>query len=71
MMLFEHTQARLEQELDIVKLVRNTRNSKNLLKNSLMSPEIKRRLSHTDKNLVDIDTSSDEDNGLKYSGKKN
>lgn len=70
-MLFDCTQARLKQELDIVKLVRNTRNSKSLLKNSLMSPEIKRRLSHTDKNLVDIDTSSDEENGLQYTGKKN
>lgn len=70
-MLFDCTQARLKQELDIVKLVRNTRNSKSLLKNSLMSPEIKRRLSHTDKNLVDIDTSSDEENALQYTGKKN
>lgn len=59
--LFDETQSRLETELDIVKLIRNIRNSKNLLQNSLMNSEIKFQLAHTKKNFINIDTCSSED----------
>ena len=59
--LFEKTQERLDIELDIVKLIRNIRNSKYLLQSSLMNPEIKFQLAHTAKNYINIDSSSSED----------
>ena len=51
----EQTQGRLSKELDIVKLIRNIRNNKILLKNSIMSPEVKFQLAHTGKNYIDLD----------------
>ena len=53
--LYEKGQERIESELDIVKIIRSIRNMKVLLKNSFMDEEIKYKILHSKKNLINID----------------
>ena len=53
--MYQTTQDRLETELNIVKIIRSLRDIKILMKNSLMTPELKQMIRHTDKNLIDLD----------------
>lgn len=50
---------RIEKELDIVKIMKSIRNVKILMKNSLLSPDVKFQIAHAEKNLIDLETSEE------------
>ena len=54
--LFEEGRHRIEAELDLVKLMRNLRNMKLLMSNSLMSKKLKFDILHSYKNFINIDS---------------
>ena len=56
--LMELGHKKMEGELNVVKILNDLRNLKILLKNVLMTKEIKDKISHTGKNLIDIDSES-------------
>ena len=47
---------RIEAELNIVKVIRALRNIKILMRNSLMSKQVKYEIKHVEKNLINIDS---------------
>ena len=51
---------KIEGELNIVSIMNDLRNLKIVLKHSLMTKEVKKKLKLTGKNIIDLDTSSDE-----------
>ena len=53
----------MEKQLNIIKLIKNVRNQKVLSKNSLMSEQLKQQLKHCEKNLIDLEDTSDFDSG--------
>ena len=58
--VFEKGAERIDQELNIIYFMNNLRNLKILLKNSLMKdPEIRMKIKHDEKNLIDLDESTD------------
>lgn len=58
--VFEKGAERIDQELNIIYFMNNLRNLKILLKNSLMKdPEIRMKIKHDEKNLIDLDQSSE------------
>ena len=59
--LYEKGQDRIDSELDIVKIMRSLRNLKILMRHSFMDEEVKYQISHARKNLLNIDTSSDDE----------
>ena len=59
--LYEKGQDRIDTELDIVKIMKSLRNMKILMKNSFMDGEVKYQITHAKKNLLNIDTSSDDE----------
>ena len=60
MKLFDMAEERLEKEMNMVKMIKGLRTIKILMKNSLLSKEIQDQISHTDKNIINLDTSSSE-----------
>jgi len=56
--LYETAAFRIERETNIVKIMRNMRDTKILLQKTLMNPDAKFKIAHTGKNLVDIDSHS-------------
>ena len=58
--LFEEGNDRLEKEFNMVKLIRNLRNIKILMKNSFMSEKIKYEIKHSDFNLINLSSDDDE-----------
>ena len=50
---------RIEKELDILKIMKSIRNVKILMKNSLLSPDVKFQIAHADKNLIDLEASEE------------
>ena len=71
--LYEKGQDRIDTELDIVKMMKSLRNMKILMRNSFMDEEVKYQITHSKKNLINIDTSSedhdaDEDGELTQTG---
>ena len=59
--LFERSDDRIQKELDLIKVVRNMKSFKILLKNFLMTDKVKFEIAHSAKNCLDIDTESDEE----------
>jgi len=59
--MYNLTKSKLENELNIVKLVKNLRNQKILAKNSLLSKEVKNQITHYEKNLLNLEDESDFD----------
>lgn len=53
--LYSMTQDRMENQLNIIKMVRNVRNLKMISKFSLLTPKLKTQLTHAEKNLIDLD----------------
>lgn len=53
----------MEKQLNIIKLIKNVRDQKVLSKNSLMSEQLKQQLKHSEKNLIDLEDTSDFDSG--------
>lgn len=58
--MFERSEHRINKELDLIKVVRNMKSFKILLKNFLMTDKVKFEIAHSAKNCLDIDTSSDD-----------
>jgi len=58
--LYEKGQEKIESELDIVRLTKNLRYMKILLRNSLMSRRVKFDIMHQEKNLIDVSNDEDE-----------
>ena len=54
--LYEEGQDRIETELDLVKLMKNLRNMKVLMRNSLMNKQVKFDILHSYKNLINLDS---------------
>ena len=50
---------RIEKELDILKIMKSIRNVKILMKNSLLSPDVKFQIAHADKNVIDLELSEE------------
>lgn len=61
--MYERGQGRIESELNIVKIMKSVRNMKILMRHSFMDDEIKYQISHSKKNLINIDTTSSESGG--------
>lgn len=59
--LYSETQLRLKTSLNVVKIIRSLRDLKILMNNSLLSPELKNYLRHAEKNLIDLENTSDLD----------
>lgn len=55
--LIELSENRIEKMLDISKMIRNNRLFKILLKNSFMNREVAEQIEHTEKYLIDLDSS--------------
>jgi hypothetical protein len=53
--LLREGRKRIEKELDIVKIMKSLRDIKLLMKNSLMTPDIKFQVAHCEKNFIDIE----------------
>ena len=54
--LFDEGTIRIEKMLDLKRLIRDNRNFKILLNNSLMSKDIRDKIRHVEKNLIDLDS---------------
>ena len=54
--LYDEGTVRIEKMLDIKRLIRDNRNFKILLGNSLMSKEIIDKIRHVEKNLIDLES---------------
>lgn len=59
--LYTFSEDRIQKELDLIKVVRNMKSFKILLKNFLMTDKVKFEITHSIKNILDIDTDSDEE----------
>ena len=59
--LYDVGSEKMEKELDIVRLIKQIRYMKILMKHSLMSSRVRYELTHSDKNLINVDTSEDEE----------
>ena len=55
------TKKKLNKELNIIKLIKNLRNQKILAKNSLLTNEVKAQINHQEKNLLNLEDTSDFD----------
>ena len=58
--LLREGRKRIEKELDIVKIMKSLRDIKLLMKNSLMTPDIKYQVVHSEKNFIDIELDEDD-----------
>ena len=57
--LYQVGESRIERELDIIKIMNTLRNVKIILRNSMMSDEVLEQMRHTNKNLINLDSSID------------
>ena len=64
MRLYKKGKERIEDELDIVKLMKDLRHMKILLKNSLMSKKMQFDIIHAEKNIIDVSVDSSEDDSF-------
>lgn len=55
MKLVKEGKKRIEKELNIVKIMKSLRDIKILMKNSMMSPDIRFQVAHSEKNFIDIE----------------
>lgn len=59
--IFESGKKRLDSELNVIKMINNLRNTRILLKSTLMKePEIELKIKHDPKNIIDLDVPSDD-----------
>lgn len=59
-MLFHEGKSRIQKELDIVKIIKTLRYTRILMKNSLLTPEMRFKIEHAERNFINIDLSDDE-----------
>ena len=55
--LLKKGREKLHEEVDIIKILKELRDLKVIIKHSLMNPEIKFQIQHTEENLIDLDES--------------
>ena len=53
--LLEKGSEKLSEEVNIIKILKDLRDLKVIIKHSLMNPEIKFQIQHTEENLIDLD----------------
>lgn len=53
--LYQIGSEKIESSLDMVKIIRNLRNLEILFKNSILTPEFKKLLEHSKKNVINLD----------------
>ena len=68
--LYEEGQDRIETELDLVKLTKNLRNMKMLMRSSLMSNQVKFEIRHAYGNLINLDSDTESDHAESASDDK-
>ena len=59
--IYEETNDKIDGELNIVKIIRNLKDIKILMKYSLLTPELKHQIRHSEKYLIDIDKNEEAD----------
>jgi hypothetical protein len=59
--LFDEASIRIDKETDLLKIMKTLRNTKILLKTSLMNRDVLFQIAHADKNLINLDDSEKED----------
>ena len=62
---------KMESELNVINIMNDLRNLKIMLKSTFMTKEVKRKIKLTGKNVIDLDTSSDESNDDQLEDKAN
>ena len=67
--LYERGEENLEKEMDIVKIVRNLRNLKIFIKKYIVDEETLEMIKHSDKNIIHIDSTSEESSSSSSSSK--
>ena len=68
MKLFNEGKLRIEKDLNIIKLVRNIKRLKILMKSSLLTQDVKFQIAHSVKNCIDIDEHDNcQDSNICYS----
>ena len=55
--LYDEGYKRIKKMFNMVKIIKNIKYMKILMKNSLMSPEVKQSLEHAEKNFINLDGS--------------
>ena len=63
MKLYERGQDRVEAELNIVKIMKSLRDMKILMKNSMMDKQVRYQIRHSEKNILNLDSTSSEEYG--------
>lgn len=58
--MFDDGTEKLEDHLDIVKIVKSLKKLKILMENSLMTEEVKKQIKHSEKNLIYLSDSGDD-----------
>ena len=56
--LFDKASEKIDKELNVVKVIRNLRNLKILIKNTFMNDEMKEEIKYSNKNIIDLEESS-------------
>jgi hypothetical protein len=56
--LFDKASEKIVKELNVVKVIRNLRNLKILVKNTFMNDEMKEEIKYSNKNIIDLEESS-------------
>lgn len=59
--LYNKTRDKIERQLNIIKLIKNVRNQKVISKNSILTDMLKQQLKHCEKNVIDLEDTSDFD----------
>ena len=64
--LFQEGRLRIEKDLNVIKLIKSIKEMRILMKNSMMTPEIRFKVAHSTKNCINLDSEgsdhSEEDN---------
>ena len=67
--MFEVGAAKIHTELDVVKVIRNLKNLRTIMKTQLMKDEDMLKILHNDNNIIDMDVSPcSSENGAELQG---
>ena len=58
--LYDLSETKINKAMNMVKLVQGLKDIKILMKSSMMSKDVRDQLKHVDKNLINLDTSSED-----------
>ena len=65
--MYNLTKSKLNNDLNLVKIIKNLRYQKILAKSNTMTKEVKNQIKHQDKNLLNLEDTSDIDSALELS----